>query len=204
MLSREIARLVLIFRLEEDDWKIVHSGISIPYHLVQNGEIYPLKGLQDRNSDLESLVEQRTKELKESEARYRLLTEETLDVIWKTDRNLCITYISPADERLRGFKAEEVLGQHVFDLFTDDGVATVKNILKNRPQTNEGKESPEGFLTFAVPPRSKSGECCGVRCLPSLNLMRKARSWVTTAPRASAPIRSGWNTKSGNWLFLTH
>ena len=31
ILSRETARLVLIFRLESEDWKIVHSGISIPY-----------------------------------------------------------------------------------------------------------------------------------------------------------------------------
>jgi len=157
VLSRETARLVLIFRLESDDWKIVHSGISIPYHLVQAGEVYPLKGLQDRNTALESLVAQRTKELRESEALYRLLTEETLDVVWKTDRDLRITYISPADERLRGFKAEEVLGQHVFELFTEEGVATVQNILNNRTQAGEGKKSPEGFWTFSVQHRAKNG-----------------------------------------------
>jgi diguanylate cyclase (GGDEF)-like protein/PAS domain S-box-containing protein len=157
VLSRETARLVLIFRLESDDWKIVHSGISIPYHLVQAGEVYPLKGLQDRNTALESLVAQRTKELRESEALYRLLTEETLDVVWKTDRDLRITYISPADERLRGFKAEEVLGQHVFELFTEEGVATVQNILNNQPQAGEGKQSPEGFWTFSAQHRAKNG-----------------------------------------------
>jgi len=157
VLSRETARLVLIFRLEDTDWKIVHSGISIPYHLVQAGEVYPLNGLQERNSALESLVEQRTKELKESAALYRLLTEETLDVVWKTDRDLHITYISPADERLRGFKAEEVLGHHVFELFTEEGVATVQNILKNQAQAGEGKRSPEGFWTFSVQHRAKNG-----------------------------------------------
>ncbi len=35
VLANEVARLVLVFRLEGPDWKIVHSGISIPYHLVQ-------------------------------------------------------------------------------------------------------------------------------------------------------------------------
>ncbi|OLP04992.1 hypothetical protein BLL52_3812 [Rhodoferax antarcticus ANT.BR] len=44
VLSKETARLVLIFRLENEDWKIAHSGISIPYALVQAGEVYPLKG----------------------------------------------------------------------------------------------------------------------------------------------------------------
>ena len=65
VLSREVARLVLMFRLEGPDWKIVHSGISIPYPLVQDGEVYPLKGLQERNSALQSLVEARTQALHE-------------------------------------------------------------------------------------------------------------------------------------------
>jgi len=68
ILSREVARLVLIFRLEGEDWKIVHSGISIPYQLVQDGEVYPLKNLQERNRELEALVEERTRALNEREA----------------------------------------------------------------------------------------------------------------------------------------
>lgn len=156
VLSREVARLVLIFRLESEDWKIVHSGISIPYHLVQDGEVYPLKGLQERNSALEAVIEARTKELHESEALYRLLTEETLDVVWKTDRHLCITYISPADERLRGYCADEMLGRHVFDMFTDEGVATVKAILHNEIEPEE-ISAREGYRTFSVQHRCKDG-----------------------------------------------
>jgi len=74
VLSRETARLVLIFRREGDDWKIVHSGISIPYHLVQDGEVYPLKGLQVRNSELEILVEERTRALEEANAKLASLS----------------------------------------------------------------------------------------------------------------------------------
>ncbi|WP_310452501.1 diguanylate cyclase domain-containing protein [Sulfuritalea sp.] len=156
ILSREVARLVLIFRLEGDDWKIVHSGISIPYHLVQEGEVYPLKSLQERNSALEALVAARTQALHESQALYRLLTEDTLDVLWKTDRNLCLTYISPSDERLRGYKAEEVVGHHVFDLFTDEGVAAVKKLMRDSQASGE-PASQAGFLTFQVQHRCKDG-----------------------------------------------
>lgn len=74
ILSRETARLVLVFRLEGKDWKIVHSGISIPYHLVQDGEVYPLKGLQERNSQLEILVEERTRALAEVNNKLELLS----------------------------------------------------------------------------------------------------------------------------------
>ncbi|MBE0622557.1 MAG: diguanylate cyclase [Burkholderiales bacterium] len=66
ILSRETARLVLIFRRESEDWMIVHSGISIPYHMVGDGEVYPIKGLHERNRELETLVEERTRALEDA------------------------------------------------------------------------------------------------------------------------------------------
>lgn len=74
ILSRETARLVLIFRLEDGEWMIVHSGISIPYPLVQSGEVYPLKTLHERNSQLQTLVEARTRELEEANAKLERLS----------------------------------------------------------------------------------------------------------------------------------
>ncbi len=78
VLSRETARLVLIFRNEgqpgAEDWKIVSSTISIPYHLVREGEVYPLNGLQERNRELEALVEERTRALAETNAKLEALS----------------------------------------------------------------------------------------------------------------------------------
>ncbi len=74
VLSSETARLVLIFRLEDGDWKIVHSGISVPYPLVQAGEVYPLKGLHQRNSILETLVDERTQALEQANRKLELLS----------------------------------------------------------------------------------------------------------------------------------
>jgi diguanylate cyclase (GGDEF)-like protein/PAS domain S-box-containing protein len=156
VLSQEVVRLVLIFRLEDEAWKIVHSGISVPYHLVQDGEVYPLNNLQERNRLLEALVEERTRALNEREEFYRSLTEETPDVLWRTDSELRITYISPSDERLRGYKAEEVIGQHVFDLFNEEGIAIVTEALRKRHQT-EREGNPFGFAKFEAPHRCKDG-----------------------------------------------
>lgn len=156
ILSREVARLVLIFRLEGEDWKIVHSGISIPYNLVQDGEVYPLTNLQEKTRALEALVEVRTKALNESQELYRLLTEDTLDVLWKTDRNLYVTYISPSDERLRGYKALEVVGHHVFEMFTEEGVAAVQKMMRQRP-TAEQPATQAGFSIFEAQHRCKDG-----------------------------------------------
>ena len=63
--------------------------------------------------------------LQSSEAHYRLLTEDASDVVWRQDADNRFTYISPSDERMRGFRASEVVGQHVFDLLTDEGIALV-------------------------------------------------------------------------------
>ncbi|HET6718658.1 MAG TPA: diguanylate cyclase [Rhodocyclaceae bacterium] len=74
ILSHETARLVLIFRREGAAWMIVHSGISIPYYLVGEGEVYPLKGLQERNRELEILVEERTGALAEANRKLEVLS----------------------------------------------------------------------------------------------------------------------------------
>lgn len=62
-MTRDSARLTLIFRLEGASWKIVYSGISIPDQLVQDGEVYPIKGLLEQNQKLQRLLEERTREL---------------------------------------------------------------------------------------------------------------------------------------------
>ena len=63
VLARETARLVLVFRCEGGDWMIAHSGISIPFGLAREGEVYPMRRLEERNRELEMLVEERTQAL---------------------------------------------------------------------------------------------------------------------------------------------
>ena len=72
ILSRETARLVLVFRLEGEQWKIAHSGISIPYPSVGENEVYPLRRLEERNRELEALVEERTRALEEVNGKLEL------------------------------------------------------------------------------------------------------------------------------------
>lgn len=290
--SRETARLVLIFRLEGGGWKITHSGISIPYHQAQPGEVYPLSSLQARNSALEAQVVERTEALRREESRlrsildtaldavvstdacgrvtdwngraqamfgwskaqalgqpvedlilperyrqshrdglarflatgeerlmsrhveimamrrdleefpvdmslsalqqgdtyefhafivdisqrrqkedklnelqsqltrseslYRLLTEDALDVIWRTDRHLRLTYISPADQRLRGYRSAEVIGRSVFTMFTQEGALTVKKLWREG-RGSPGDGSTSEFMNFEVQHRCKDG-----------------------------------------------
>ena len=155
-LAKEVARLVLIFRLEGAEWLIAHCSYSIPYQSVQDGEVFPLQSLQEQNSALQALVAERTQALQESQALYRLLTEDAQDVLWRTDGQLVLTYISPADEKMRGFRADEVVGHSVFEMFTDEGVEVIKSMLRRRAM-EDAAGGTERFLRFEVEHRCKDG-----------------------------------------------
>jgi diguanylate cyclase (GGDEF)-like protein/PAS domain S-box-containing protein len=149
ILSHETARLVLIFRKEAAGWKICHSSISIPYHLVSAGEIYPLKELTDRNESLERLVDERTiqlssanenlervnaelanqiaqhksvaESLKRSEALYRSIIHASPDDITITDCEGHILLASPVALTMFGVEHEEdFLGTSIFDFLVPE------------------------------------------------------------------------------------
>jgi diguanylate cyclase (GGDEF)-like protein/PAS domain S-box-containing protein len=94
--------------------------------------------------------------LRESEAHFRLLTEQVSDVIWRQDQHNVFTYISPADERLRGYRADEVIGQHVSTLLTEEGIATLANVNQRRLNA-EQQGTPATALTFELQQRCKDG-----------------------------------------------
>ena len=64
---------------------------------------------------LRKQVALRTTELRESEEQYRLLAENTLDVIWTMNLDLEFTYINPSVFEMTGFTPEEWIGTKLPD-----------------------------------------------------------------------------------------
>jgi len=74
----------------------------------------------------------KNQELQKSEEKFRIITENSSDIIWHLDSNFLLTYISPADERIRGFKKEEVLGKSLFSILKPEGIELLKEANKKR------------------------------------------------------------------------
>ena len=168
ILSRQTARLVLIFRKEAAAWKISHSSISIPYHLVSSGEIYPLKELTERNESLERLAVERTSQLasvnhnlekantelenqiaqyklvaealRKSEGLYRSIIHASPDNITITDREGRILFVSPvAISMFRSAGEEEFLGHSILDFIVpEDRARALSQIALKRKGTVTG------------------------------------------------------------------
>ena len=67
--------------------------------------------------------------LQDSDARYRLVSDNILDVIWTTDLLLSITYISPSVERLTGYTVDEAMRLPLDRLLTP---ASMQEARRNR------------------------------------------------------------------------
>ena len=64
--------------------------------------------------------------LRESEARYRLLTENATDMITGHDLEGRVTYASAATEALTGYRASELVGVDAYDLVYPDDEASIR------------------------------------------------------------------------------
>jgi two-component system, cell cycle sensor histidine kinase and response regulator CckA len=90
--------------------------------------------------------------LERSEARYRLISEHTPDVIWTLDlATRRFTYMSPSIERLRGYSVEEARRIPIEDSLTPESWATVQALLS--PENVRAQRPGQVVVTDLDQPR---------------------------------------------------
>ncbi|MCP5512385.1 MAG: PAS domain S-box protein [Leptospiraceae bacterium] len=72
----------------------------------------------------------------ENENRYKLISENTADIIWVMDNDLeTIKYISPSIYNVLGYQTSDV--NSLFEIMTPDSAKSLKNLLDQLPQLNK-------------------------------------------------------------------
>lgn len=94
------------------------------------------------------------KTLKESESKFRYIAENSSDIIWHLDTNLICDYISLADERMRGYKQEEVIGKHLFEILKP---GTYDDLIANLQKRFADEKA--GFKTTIAPNYELEEKC---------------------------------------------
>jgi PAS domain S-box-containing protein len=89
--------------------------------------------------------------IREQEQKFRLLAENSIDMILHFDERLIISYASPSSEKVFGYSAIQMLDKKVPDLFPAESRSEVIGKIKWMQKNREN-------LQFSVPALNKQGE----------------------------------------------
>ena len=137
---------------------------NVPYQLVtKDGSIIDVlmsaTALKDQKGNFEcslatmvdvTELRRAEKAQKESEAKFREMVESINDVIYTTDENGIVTYISPVVKNLMGYKPSEILGKDFKNFIHKDDL---KYVIEKYAKILSGNLEPSEYRLLA-----KSGE----------------------------------------------
>ncbi len=102
--------------------------------------------LQQLNSKLNSRIEEGVDEMRKIDESFRLMVESVKDyAIYMLDRKGDVLSWNKGAEYLKGYKAEEIIGQNFSRFFTEEDIAAGKPSLLLRTAVEEGKVEEEGW-----------------------------------------------------------
>jgi PAS domain S-box-containing protein len=118
-----------IFRYE---WDLKHKdGHPVPVEVTVVALQEDLGWRAGVVSIIRDLTSQKKAEddLCESEQMYRLLAENTLDIIWEMDSELVFTYVNPAIEKVTGHSPSEFVGTHLREHVVPDELKKLQDVI---------------------------------------------------------------------------
>jgi PAS domain S-box-containing protein len=121
------------------------SGVVLVFRdVTQRRELERLQG--DLQAQLERQVRERTEQLRQSEERYRILVDGTTDyAIFLLDPQGRVISWNPGAERIKGYTAEQILGQHFSRFYPREDVDAGKPARELETAAARGKYEEEGW-----------------------------------------------------------
>ena len=111
------------------------------------------------------------KALRESEEKYRLIAENTADLISVLNMNLQFNYVSPASMRLRGYTVEEAMEQTIEQVLTPESMQLGLGVFKEEMRLEaSGTADPDRTRILELEEYKKDGSTIWMEV--SLSLLR--------------------------------
>ena len=133
--------------------------------LQSDGKVEALEGFI---TDI-TVMKQSEEAMKESEKRYRLLADNTQDVIWMLDMDIRFTYVNPAIEAMFGYTPEEWIGTYLADHCDEHYMQQMKEIIAY----NLGHLNDRRGIRFETVMRRRDGSLIPVEIHGSFLLDKK-------------------------------
>jgi len=154
---------------------VIASLVYALIYVARRSLMVALNSTQAANQELMQEITERHRIeafLRESETRYRLITDNASDLIWTMDLQMNITYVSPSIEKIRGFTIDEVMTQSQDQMMSPESIQVVGETL----QTMVLEENNRRTLDEHQPVPSEIVNTC------ELELLHKdgRRVWVET------------------------
>jgi len=105
---------------------------QLAYALSKKWEITKIASL--KMSDLEKNVEERTKELQDSEEKYRTMIEHSNDMIWTLNEKGNFLYVNKKSEEITGYKLKEGIGKSFAPIILEEDLEMVEKVFKETLQ----------------------------------------------------------------------
>lgn len=102
--------------------------------------------------------------LRESEAQYRLLADNTVDGVWLLDMNLKLIYCSPASEKQSGFTAQEIKAMSLDRYFTPGSLKVVTEAFLEEIPKAMADPAYNDILTLELEFYKKDGTAFWAEC----------------------------------------
>ena len=151
------------------------SGLSDQNLII--GASHPFKPVFDAialiKTEIDLLFQERKTaddDLRESEEKFKSLSQNAPDIIYTLDTNSELTYVNPAWEHILGYRRKEVVGRHLWDFADDENRELIRTLLKGRTEIiRDGsvvllhkKGSPCTFNMSCAPNFNSTGQLIGM------------------------------------------
>jgi len=108
--------------------RLIHASVTARVHADRSGRMLWADGVLE---DITTQKQIRTA-LEDSERKYRQLVELLQEGIWVIDADARTTFVNPRMAEMLGYRADEMIGRHLFDFMDEEGVAVCREKLKRR------------------------------------------------------------------------